>query len=102
MLNTTDAQGRLISFKEMNPTDMLDLLEAAGPLSTNPGWMKMAMVIASVTDIAGTPVPTARTKDQIRNIARQLGNDGLVALNAAIFGADDEVAEKEAADTAKN
>ena len=82
----TDSNGRAISFKEMDAVDMLDLLEAAGAQSTNQGWMRMAMVVASVTDIDGVPVPRARTKEQVRAIAGQLGNPGLIALNEAIFG----------------
>lgn len=95
-----DAKGRKISYKELDPADILDLLEAAGQQSTNQGWMRMAMIVASVSAIDDTPVPAARTKEQVRAIARQLGNDGLVALNGAMFGED--AAPDEAVETAKN
>lgn len=97
MQTVTDDKGRVITFKEMGPAEMLDLLELAGEQSTNPGWLRMAMVVASVTDIAGTPVPAPKTKDHVRNMARQLGNEGLVALNKAMFDGPGDLV-----DTAKN
>jgi hypothetical protein len=86
---TTDADGKVYKYKDLDPADMLNLMEAAGANSGNQGWMRMAMLISSVKDIDGLPVPMPTNKNQVLSLARQVGNAGLVALNAAMFG-DDE------------
>ncbi len=82
----TDANGLVISYREMNPADMLDLLEAAGKESQNGGWVAYAITICSVTAIDGRMVPAPRTKDQVRALATRLGNVSYVALANAMFG----------------
>lgn len=108
--DVTDANGRVISYREMSPADMLDLLEAAGTASQNGGWVAYAITICSVTAIDGRAVPTPRTKDQVRALATRLGNVSYVALANAMFGpapvADDADPDAPAGnsmvDTAKN
>lgn len=106
-LVATDARGRVLRFKEMDPSDMLDLYEAAGSNSGNRSWMSMALIVVSLTDIDGIPVPMAIDKAGVKRNARTLGNDGLVAGQKLFYGDDttDEAAEKtaaEAQEAAKN
>ena len=102
----TDRNGRVIGYREMNPADMLDLLEAAGAASQNGGWVAYAITICSVTAIDGNPVPTPRTKDQVKALAARLGNASYVALANEMFGpapaTEGEAAVSPVVDTAKN
>ena len=105
MAEIVDAKGRRFTTKELDPGDLLDLLEAAGSNSGNAAWLRLAMVVCSVTAIDGVPVPLATTKQDVRQSAKMIGNDGLVALNKAMLG-DDAAApvtsDAEAQETAKN
>lgn len=101
----TDSRGRVFDTKELDPGDLLDLLEAAGSASGNSSWLRLAMVVCSVTAIDGVPVPFATQKVDITKLAKQIGNDGLVALNKSMFGDDKEkpsTDEKQDLETAKN
>ena len=80
MPDVTDAKGRKLSVRIMDPGDMLDLMEAAGDASSNRGFMAMAMHVCSVEAIDDTPVPRPRDKDDIKRMARTLGNEGLLSL----------------------
>ena len=97
----TDKAGRKIGLRDLDPGDMLDLLEAAGTSSTNEGYMRYAMVIASLSSIDDVPVPAARTKEQMRGNAKKLGNDGFAAVAEALFGKTSPTADDSAA-AAKN
>lgn len=85
-LTTTDARGRVIKVRVMDPGEMLDLLEAAGPSSGNQGYMQYAAVVSSVESIDGMPVPSATSKDRLRANAKLIGNDGIVAATRILFG----------------
>lgn len=105
MSEIIDGRGRKFITKELDPGDLLDLLEAAGSNSGNSAWLRLAMVVCSVTAIDGVPLPLATTKQDVRTAAKQIGNDGLVALNKALLGDDTAGAapsDVEAKDTAKN
>ncbi len=82
----TDAAGRKIVLRVLDPADMLDLLEAAGAASTNAGWVRYASVIASVSSIGDVPVPLARRKADILTVARKLGNEGFAAVGEYLYG----------------
>ena len=83
----TDASGRRYGIRVLTPGEMLDLLEAAGDTnSTNPGWMRMALAVASVASIDDVPMPPLASKRDIRAAADQIGNAGLVALQTALMG----------------
>ena len=101
-----DAKGRAFTTKEMDPGDLLELLEASGANSGNAAWVRLAMVICSVTAIDGVPVPAATKKQDVVATAKRIGNDGLVALNAAMFGDDAKpeapTADADALEAAKN
>jgi hypothetical protein len=97
----TDSRGRKIVYRELAPADMMDLMEAAGGASGNAGWMTLALVVASVTSIDGTPVPVASSKADVKRNANALGNDGIVAVQRVLFDAPEKDAA-EVAETAKN
>ena len=82
----TDVKGRKIVLRTLDPSDMLDLLEAAGSASSNAGWVRYASVISSVSSIDEIPIPIALNKAAIKNTAKMLGNDGFAAVGAYLFG----------------
>lgn len=88
-ITTTDAGGRVLVLRVLDPADMLDLLEAAGEASANVGFMRYAMVICSVAMIGDVPVPLPGKREEMKAVARRLGNDGFAAVSKAMFGADE-------------
>jgi hypothetical protein len=93
----TDGRGRTIRLREMNPGDMMDLLEAAGPASTNQGYLQYATAVITVAEIDGVPVPKPRNQDQLRAAAVRLGNDGLVAVTRHLYPGAEQPADSTAA-----
>ena len=85
-MTATDANGRKIALRAMDPADLLDVLEWAGSAASNEVWLRYATIVCSVTDVDDVPVPRPRDKDGIKRIARQLGNAGMAAVTAALFG----------------
>ncbi len=82
--------GRKLSLCELDPGDMLDLIEAAGSAVSGPSaspWLAYAQMICSVRAIDGVPVQMPQTKDEIKDLARRIGNDGLAALQSVYDGA---------------
>ena len=95
-----DTNGREIEIRVLDPDEMLDLLEAAGDASTNQGYMRYAMVAASVSKIDGVPVLMPDTKTELKAVAKKLGNAGMVAVSDFLFKKPEaEISDKE---TAKN
>ena len=94
--------GRTFDLREINPGDMLDLIEAAGSASASDAWMRYAVMICSVEAIDGKPVmPT--TKNAIRELGRRIGNAGMEALAIAIYPVvDQEERAVSEFETAKN
>ncbi len=78
----TDAAGRRIKLRVVDPSFALMLAEAAGDASANVGFMRLAGLYLLVDEIDGMPVPFPQDKDQLYAVARQLGNDGVAALSA--------------------
>ena len=72
--------GRVLDTRELNPGEMLDLMEAAGNASDNSGYLRMAFLICSVAAIDSVPIPMPATKQQVRNLGVRIGNDGMVQL----------------------
>lgn len=85
-LTATDARGRKIALRVLDPGDTLDLLEAAGPASGNEGYMRYAMVINSVSAIDDVPLPLPSNRSQLKANAKTLGNDGFAAAAMVLFG----------------
>ncbi len=84
-----DADGRALRVRVLDPADTLDLMEAAGDAAGNASWMRYAMLACSVSEINGVPVAVPTTKGMVRDVARKLGNAGIVALAAALFPSED-------------
>ncbi len=82
-LTATDAAGRKFTLRTLDPSDMLDLIEAAGAGVTSE-WLRFAQAIVSVSEIDGVPVPMPNTKNAIRALAKRVGNDGLIAIYEAM------------------
>ena len=95
-MEVTDANGRKIVTKEIDPGDLFNIIEAAGGAAENKQWMRLAMVVCSVTEIDGIPVPMSAEKKDIVALARKIGNSGLVALQKALFGDDEAPAKTDA------
>jgi hypothetical protein len=101
-LTVTDAGGRKLTLRALDPADMLDLLEAAGDASVNQGYIRYAMVVCSVEQIDNLPIPAPSSKDQIKALGRRLGNTGFSAAAKALFGDPAAPAADKVAATAKN
>ena len=85
-MTATDARGRKLTLQALQPDGLLDLLEAGGAAANSEPWLRYATIVCSVTEIDGVPVPRARTREQIKQAARTIGNDGMAAAVAALFG----------------
>lgn len=87
------ADGRCLSLKEIDPADMLDLIEAAGSAVTGASaaaWLGYAEMICSVTAIDSVPVQMPGTKEEIRDLARRIGKIGIAALYPCFHQENDE------------
>ncbi|AOX20598.1 hypothetical protein [Kozakia baliensis] len=99
----TTAEGRRLALKEIDPGDMLDLIEAAGSAmngASATSWLSYAQMICSVTAIDGVPVQMPASKEEVKELARRIGNDGVAVLHP--FFMEDEDAERELVLSAKN
>ncbi|WP_336946405.1 hypothetical protein [Asaia sp. HN010] len=97
------APGRTLSLRELDPGDMLDLIEAGGTAASGAAastWLSYAQMVCSVRAVNGVPVQMPVTKDDIRDLARRIGNDGIMVLQPLFFA--DHSQESAALDTAKN
>ena len=77
--------GRRFSLREVDPGDMLDLIEAAGTAAGSAAWMRYALMICAVSAIDGKPVFMPHTKDAVRDLGRRIGHDGMAALSRAHY-----------------
>ncbi len=91
----TDAAGRVLQADDLDPAEMLDLIEAAGDKAGNATWLQFALLACAVRAIDDVPVPFPRDPAAIKALARRLGNDALDRVRAALFGdaAETQVAE---------
>lgn len=87
-LTVTDARGRVIKLRELDPADMLDLIETAPQCDAMSAWLRYATVIHSVEKIDDLPIPRPTMKEHVRALAKRLGNDGYAAVALALYGAD--------------
>lgn len=97
------APGRTLALRELDPGDMLDLIEAGGTATAGAAastWLSYAQMVCSVRAVNGVPVQMPVTKDEIRDLARRIGNDGIMLLQPFFFDADSQ--QDAVLDTAKN
>ena len=84
-VETTDAEGRLLTVRPPHAIDKLRLFKAVGPeLGRNPLYLGMAVVAFAVTAIVGVPVPPPTNEQQIESLIGRLGNSGLDAVRAIV------------------
>ena len=96
----TIPDGRVFKLKEVDPGDMLDLIEAAGSVMNGQAasaWLGYAQMIATVSEIDDVPVPFPGSKAEVKNLARRIGNAGIVALQKAIMPEEGQGTELDAA-----
>ncbi len=77
--------GRRFSLRDVDPGDMLDLIEAAGTAAGSAAWMRYALMICAVSAIDGKPVFMPHTKDAVRDLGRRIGHEGMAALSRAHY-----------------
>lgn len=68
------------SIRALDPGDMFDLFEACSEMSSNRAWVGYASRVCSVRDIDGVPVLFPRSKDDVKALARKIGNEAMDAL----------------------
>ena len=98
----TTSGGRKLTLREVDPGDMLDLIEAAGSAMNGASaatWLGYAQMVCSVTAIDGVPVQMPATKLEVKDLARRIGNDGVSVLCPLFEG---EIAQSEIEASAKN
>ncbi|GAB6853064.1 hypothetical protein [Asaia astilbis] len=96
-------QGRHLALRELDPGDMLDLIEAAGSALSGAAasaWLSYAQMVCAVRAVDGVPVQMPATKDDIRDLARRIGNEGIAVLQPYFLASDEQ--EEEALAIAKN
>lgn len=85
------------SVRPLDPGDMFDLFEACGEMSSNRAWVGYASRVCSVRDIDGVPILFPRSKDDVKALARKIGNAALDALiedaNKTDDGVDTDIAK---------
>lgn len=95
--------GTVLSLGELDPGDLLDLIEAGGSAMAGASagaWLNYAQMICSVRAINRVPVQMPATKNEIRELARKIGNEGVSALHPLFFSDDKQL--DNTVDTAKN
>lgn len=76
----TDALDRKIAIRDLNIEEQLDLMEALGENSANPGYVNFASLIYLVASIDDKPLPKPTRKEHFRRNAVLLKNEGMAAL----------------------
>lgn len=91
----TDAQGRKIGLKKLNPLDRLRLFEVIGPEnSKNEQYVGYAALAFLVSSLDGEPVARPANKIQLEALVQRLDDDGMDAIAAHLADqAKDEPAE---------
>ncbi|RUT27434.1 hypothetical protein C0V97_01305 [Asaia sp. W19] len=95
--------GRSLTLRELDPGDMLDLIEAGGSAVSGAAasaWLSYAQMICTVRAVNGVPVQMPASKDEVRDLARRIGNEGVMALQPLFFPSPEQ--EDVMVDTAKN
>ena len=99
----TTESGHVLGLKEIDPGEMLDLIEAAGSAMTSGAsgaWLSYASIVCTVRDVDGVPVPWPTKKSEVKALANKIGNEGIVAVQKVM--SDQENDEQTEAEVAKN
>ena len=98
----TDAKGRSIGIKKMNPLDRLKLFEVIGAEnSKNEAYTGYAALAFLVTSIDGEPVSRPANKIQLEALVQRLDDEGMDAIGAHLQ-AQAEAAQSADEDAIKN
>lgn len=79
----TTKSGHVLALKEIDPGEMLDLIEAGGSAMSSEAsgaWLSLATVICTVREIDGVPFPWPTKKEQVKALANKIGNEGIAAV----------------------
>lgn len=76
---------RKLYLRELDPGDMLDLIEAAGGTADSGAWMRYAVGVCSVSKIDEMPLPMPKKKEAVKANARLLGNSGVMAVFGVVY-----------------
>ncbi|NHN88861.1 hypothetical protein [Acetobacter conturbans] len=73
--------GKKLTFREITPGEMLDLILACGAEGArNDAYLSVVQQWCSIRAINNIPIPFPTNKQSIRDLADELGNDGIEAL----------------------
>ncbi|HQT38366.1 MAG TPA: hypothetical protein PK231_03000 [Acidocella sp.] len=95
-----DSLGRELEISEPTIEQQLDLMEALGESTSNPGYVNFASMIYLVKSIDGTPLPRVTKKEHFRRNAGLIKNEGMEAIIKYVKGKSEDVTDEIA--TAKN
>ena len=102
-ITVTDSLGRELRMRKLDALAELDLIEAAGgTLAENRRWMVMATLAFCVTDIDGVPLPRANDRLTLRGMVKEVGNEGIQAVIAALAPEQAEIVAGDDLATSKN
>ena len=90
----TTAEGRRLALKEIDPGDMLDLIEAAGSAmngASATSWLSYAQMLCSVPALDGVPVQMPASKEEVQVFARRFGTSGSAFLHPIFMDVVDSV-----------
>ncbi|MDE3022875.1 MAG: hypothetical protein KGI54_13635 [Pseudomonadota bacterium] len=79
-----DANGRRIVLKDADVMASFDLVEALGELAQNRTYLQMCFPVMFVKSIDDVQVYTPKTKLEVKALIKQLGSEGLLAVQEAI------------------
>ncbi|NHO34255.1 hypothetical protein [Acetobacter fallax] len=77
--------GKKLEYREMNPGEILDfILSCGGDGARNEMYLNAAQTWCSVRAIDGIPLPFPRNREGIKDLANNLGIDGINAIEEYI------------------
>lgn len=83
----TDARGRKIKVRRLNALDRARLFKSIGPAqAANAPYLGMAMIVASATEVDGTPMLFPASDQQIEAAIARFDDDGMDAIATGLNG----------------
>lgn len=80
----TDARGRRITVKRLDPIQLYRLTKMMGQAANSEASVNLAMLAAAVREIDGAPEPFPTNESQIEAMLQRLGFDGIDAAAEAL------------------
>ena len=90
---TVKAGGKALEVNPLDPGEMLDFFESftARQVSSR-AWFRYALWICSVRSVNGVPVQFPRNGQEVKDLAKSIGHEGVLAVQEAIEGVEGEPA----------